>query len=677
MTLASTADGSLAHSTNGQWKPSPSTSVNTQANSSHLRFSFDSVNAVQNQFEGWYIDDIQIRAANSYLADVDEFTVDLTGHVGQPIDFVVAAQAGGSLSAASVELLSPDGTTVLATATKDPLGVQATNFDQAILGYVPVLPGTYTLRIISDEPGQYGVLVTDSLRFEGEPNNSVSTTLRGLDGTHSALGYLGDGPSGGVATSRLFAVLNNSSEVVELDPTTGTELHRFALPEPAVQGAEALAFNGTSLFFAAAPQFGGGGNLYELDPNSGAIIDVDSFGSLGLGQGVDGMGVYAGLVFTTDTSTSRIVFVDPTTDSFVGAVTAPVAIRGGAAGAGSRGSLFVSDFLNDQIYEINPGTGQVIHSLPVPSGNVFGLAFIDDSLFTGDFQTGQVFEIDPDTGAVLNSWVVSGSISALGGDDGTGVPPVFLHSTDVQVGGDDRESQLYYPDQSFATASIRGTTTLDVELSVFDKNDPLASAVGTELATLAIRSSAGGAASDGQPTSSGAMDLVQIHDDFVVIDAVASGDTDDLWQDLVGLGLQHASSFGRFVSGWLPISSIVDMAALTTLQFAQPVFKPITSVGLTTSQADVAMHADVARSLFGVDGTGVTVGALSDSFDRGPGSAAADVASGDLPGISNPLGHTTPVIVLSDGGRRNGRGPCDAAARSRRGSRSWVGLPYR
>lgn len=64
-----------------------------------------------------------------------------------------------------------------------------------------------------------------------------------------------------------------------------------------------------------------------------------------------------------------------------------------------------------------------------------------------------------------------------------------------------------------------------------------------------------------------------------------------------------------------------------------------------------------ARDLFGVDGSGVTVGILSDSFDlateAADGSelatkAADDVASGDLPGEENPCGHTDDVDVLEE-----------------------------
>ena len=70
---------------------------------------------------------------------------------------------------------------------------------------------------------------------------------------------------------------------------------------------------------------------------------------------------------------------------------------------------------------------------------------------------------------------------------------------------------------------------------------------------------------------------------------------------------------------------------------------------------------------------GVTVGILSDSFDRdsaAPGrDAAEDVASGDLPGPGNPCGHRSPVDVLDDLRRRaeRRRGAGDGADRPRPG----------
>ena len=56
----------------------------------------------------------------------------------------------------------------------------------------------------------------------------------------------------------------------------------------------------------------------------------------------------------------------------------------------------------------------------------------------------------------------------------------------------------------------------------------------------------------------------------------------------------------------------------------------MTPVGSVHSQGDAAMGADKARTLFEVDGTGVTVGVVSDSYDC-LGGATGDLATGDLP----------------------------------------------
>jgi hypothetical protein len=73
--------------------------------------------------------------------------------------------------------------------------------------------------------------------------------------------------------------------------------------------------------------------------------------------------------------------------------------------------------------------------------------------------------------------------------------------------------------------------------------------------------------------------------------------------------------------------------------------------GAATSEGDVQLRAAQARAEFEVDGSGVTVGILSDSYDQdsaAPTRAAADVASGDLPGPGNPCDREASVAVLDD-----------------------------
>ena len=72
--------------------------------------------------------------------------------------------------------------------------------------------------------------------------------------------------------------------------------------------------------------------------------------------------------------------------------------------------------------------------------------------------------------------------------------------------------------------------------------------------------------------------------------------------------------------------------------------------GRVRSEGDAQLQAARAREDFAVDGSGVTVGILSDSFNRAAGAAthaAEDIAGGDLPGAGSSCG-STPVGVLDD-----------------------------
>ena len=124
----------------------------------------------------------------------------------------------------------------------------------------------------------------------------------------------------------------------------------------------------------------------------------------------------------------------------------------------------------------------------------------------------------------------------------------------------------------------------------------------------------------------------------------------ELQQNLIDLGLKITGTWGAMVSGLLPISAIPQLAALDGIRSAMAT-TVVTNVGLTDTQGDVAQRSDEVRAGFGVDGSGITVGVLSDSYDTSGAfeiRAADDVASGDLPGLTNPLGYTTPVNVLQD-----------------------------
>ena len=118
------------------------------------------------------------------LPDIDSYTLSLIS--GRKIDIVLDGNSR-DFSSATVELLSPDGS-VLATATDQPVQSSVTNYDLGILDFVVPASGEYTIRVISEVEGVYGLVVTEAL-FDTEPNDSV-TGLRQLEVSESTVGYL-------------------------------------------------------------------------------------------------------------------------------------------------------------------------------------------------------------------------------------------------------------------------------------------------------------------------------------------------------------------------------------------------------------------------------------------------------------------------------------------------------
>lgn len=102
----------------------------------------------------------------------------------------------------------------------------------------------------------------------------------------------------------------------------------------------------------------------------------------------------------------------------------------------------------------------------------------------------------------------------------------------------------------------------------------------------------------------------------------------------------------------------VDLPAIATVpavaavsEVLTPIVRGVDCGGAVRSEGDTQLGAAGARADLALDGSGVTVGILSDSFDRDPSAAthaAGDVASGDLPGPGSPCGSSVPVSVLDD-----------------------------
>jgi hypothetical protein len=143
----------------------------------------------------------------------------------------------------------------------------------------------------------------------------------------------------------------------------------------------------------------------------------------------------------------------------------------------------------------------------------------------------------------------------------------------------------------------------------------------------------------------------------IKVDILTTGNGNALFKELVGMGIEVVARHQNFITAWVEIQKIesyLDKApSIVTMRTS---IKPQNNSGVVQSQGDVAQRSDLARAL-GVNGAGIKVGVLSDSYNN-LGGAAAGVTAGELPGTTNPNGFTTPVTVLSDmsgGGSDEGR----------------------
>jgi hypothetical protein len=126
---------------------------------------------------------------------------------------------------------------------------------------------------------------------------------------------------------------------------------------------------------------------------------------------------------------------------------------------------------------------------------------------------------------------------------------------------------------------------------------------------------------------------------YVSINVVAASDAAGLKRELETLGMQDARAMGGMVSGRVAVSALNSIASLPGVHSMRPASSR-THAGLVTTQGDRAMHSGFSREHFGVDGSGVRIGVLSDSYGCltvpiFPGqmftTPQEDIVNGDLP----------------------------------------------
>ena len=107
------------------------------------------------------------------------------------------------------------------------------------------------------------------------------------------------------------------------------------------------------------------------------------------------------------------------------------------------------------------------------------------------------------------------------------------------------------------------------------------------------------------------------------------------------------------LEGYVSLRNARALAGLDVVRSVAAIHRPMKSAGSVQSEAVALEKADIAQSK-GYDGTGIKIGALSDSFDACTGCithAAGDVATGDLPAAGVTVLEDIPAGSGEDEGR--------------------------
>lgn len=150
-------------------------------------------------------------------------------------------------------------------------------------------------------------------------------------------------------------------------------------------------------------------------------------------------------------------------------------------------------------------------------------------------------------------------------------------------------------------------------------------------------------------------DLMTLSDDGTMVAIqVTVHDIEQATLVLKELGFEVLGSAPEhyLLEGWMPIDSLrtMESSSIPGMLGATAIYEPVINIGSVTSQADSVHQADRVREELGIDGTGITIGVMSDSYNN-MGAAATDIDTGDLPSSSR-------INVLQDlngGGSDEGR----------------------
>jgi len=171
-------------------------------------------------------------------------------------------------------------------------------------------------------------------------------------------------------------------------------------PFPGVDAVHGVTFDGERVWFAV------GERLLALDPDSGETVRTLNVPG-DAGTAFDGRHLY-------QIADARIQKIDLATGEVLSSIPAP----GNGADSGlawAEGTLWVGEYRERKIHQIDPDSGKVLRTLESNSF-VTGVSWVDGELWHGTWENehSDIRRIDPGTGEVLESVEMPAGIGVSG-----------------------------------------------------------------------------------------------------------------------------------------------------------------------------------------------------------------------------------------------------------------------
>ncbi|HEY6641109.1 PQQ-binding-like beta-propeller repeat protein [Povalibacter sp.] len=171
-------------------------------------------------------------------------------------------------------------------------------------------------------------------------------------------------------------------------------------PFPGVDGVHGVTYDGQHVWFAS------GDKLTALDPDSGETlrsIDVAAHA----GTAFDGQHLF-------QIAENRIQKIDPATGHVIATIPAPGG--GGDSGlAWAEGSLWVGEYRERKIHQVDPDTGKILRSIE-SNRFVTGVTWVDGDLWHGTWEAdeSELRRIDSRTGEVAERLTMPAGVGVSG-----------------------------------------------------------------------------------------------------------------------------------------------------------------------------------------------------------------------------------------------------------------------